>query len=307
MPQLIRIISRSSPLALWQTNYIKDLLNKLYSHLKIEIIGITTTGDSILDRSLDKIGGKGLFTKELEVALLNGSADLAVHSAKDLPAVLPTEFMLSGFLVREDARDVFVAKLYSSLDDLPNGAVIGTSSSRRAMLLHRYYPHCQIKLLRGNIHTRLKKLNDGEYDGIVLAAAGLNRLGLSQLIKQYLNKAQFIPSIGQGALAIELLKNNTELYNLVDILKDADTDIAIKTEREVGRILQAGCSVPIAAHAWFEHGLLHLKSCIYDKDQGISCEFYGSSVREEYLNLATNCANELLAQGANIILEKYKG
>ncbi|MBP9742423.1 MAG: hydroxymethylbilane synthase [Burkholderiales bacterium] len=301
----LKIISRNSTLALYQANEVKLRLCQLYPNILIDVMGISTTGDHIVDRSLAAIGGKGLFTAELELALKDGLADLAVHSAKDLPASLPPEFTLSGFMEREDSRDVFVANLYSGLNELPDGAIIGTASARRAMFIKKYYPHCHIKLLRGNIHTRLRKLDEGEYDGIILAAAGLHRLNLRGRITEYLDPSKFIPAIAQGALAIEILADNHYLSEILDKLNHADTDIAVKTEREVGRILQVGCSVPIAVHAWVKAETLYINSCLVDTCSGKTCQFYGYSFRHEYLSLAAICADSLLSQGAYEILKRY--
>lgn len=306
MPKSLRIISRNSILALCQSEYVKDKLNQLYPDISITIIGVTTLGDKVLDRSLDKIGGKGLFTKELEVALLNGTADLAVHSAKDMSSTLNGEFTIAAILEREASEDAFVSNNFNNIDELPHGAIIGTSSARRVALLNKYYPDYTIKLLRGNVHTRLKKLDAGEYDGIILAVAGLNRLGLNARIKQYLNKNKFVPAIGQGALAIEIISSNQKLLNLIKPLNHDNTNIAVMAEREVGKILKASCSIPIAAHADINEKTISLQAYIADKETGECCEFSGTAPIHSSLTLAKNCANALINQGALDILQRYR-
>ncbi len=301
----IRIISRKSPLAMAQANIVKAQLQTIHSDLDVEIIGVTTKGDEILDQALDKIGGKGLFIKELEIALQNNKADLAVHSLKDLPANLLPGFSLVAVLKREDARDAFVSNKYDSLDDMPNGSVIGTSSSRRVALLYKYYPHLKVQLLRGNVQTRLKKLDAGEYDGIILAVAGLKRLNLCGRIKQILSSDIFIPSIGQGALGIEILSSRFDLIELLKALNDSDTEMLVKCERIMGQRLQASCNIPIAGHAILLEGNIYLQAMLADKDENHYCMAKCSGAKDDYIQIASKCADELIKQGASDIVAKY--
>jgi hydroxymethylbilane synthase len=304
--QALKIISRNSPLAVWQAELVKERLTSLYPDLQISILGIATQGDKILDKSLDKIGGKGLFIKELETALLRGEADIAVHSLKDLPANLLPEFTLAAILERDDPRDAFISNYYADLTAMPAGAIIGTSSARRLALLHKYYPHLQVKLLRGNLQTRLRKLDNGEYDAIILAAAGLKRLGLMQRIRQLLNVEQFIPAIGQGALAIEILHNCPQLANLLKPLTHEDSYIATSAEREVGRYLAASCSVPIAVYATILYDQITIKAMLADSTAGIYYFAEAVADKQDYLAAATRCASQLIAQGALTLLERYR-
>lgn len=305
MQKNIRIISRNSDLAMWQANFVKKELELLYPDKQIEITGITTVGDKLLDRSLDKIGGKGLFIKELEYALINDKADIAVHSLKDLPAIMSPEFVIGAVLKRESSEDAFVTNKNKKLNELPAGSIIGTSSIRRVSILNKLYPHLKVKMLRGNVITRLKKLDNGEYDGIILAVAGLKRLGLTNRINEYLDIEKFIPAIGQGALAIEICKNNKEMFELVKPLTDSDTEVAVSCERELGRKLGANCSVPIAAHATILEDSLKLHAIILDKDTGHFCSSTIISSKHNYLSVADECAKELILQGAESILQKY--
>ena len=305
MQKKLRIISRNSDLAMWQARHVEQQINLLYPDIDIEIIGITTQGDKLLDRSLDKIGGKGLFIKELEVALQNNLADLAVHSLKDLPANLTPGFKIAAILEREEPADAFVSNTFASIKSMPEGAVIGTSSIRRVAILKKYYPHLYVKLLRGNVITRLKKLDNAEYDAIILAVAGLKRLGLAHRIREHLSKEEFVPAIGQGALAIETIDSNTEVCNLLASLNNLISSVEVACERELGRIMQASCSVPIAAHATISGDSLTLHAIILDKETGQFCSSVVSSQPEKYLFVANECAVELIAQGALAILEKY--
>ena len=303
--QRIRIISRNSQLALCQAQQVQQCLISYYPNLSVEIIGITTAGDRNLAESLAKIGGKGLFIKELEYQLLAQTADIAVHSLKDLPAKLAPEFTLAAVLTRENPADAFVSNLYATLSDMPRGSIIGTSSARRMAILKHYYPHLVIKLLRGNLQTRLAKLDQGDYGAIILAVAGLKRLGLSARIRQKLPLAQFVPAIGQGALAIEILSQRQELLQLLQPLADAATTQAIGAEREMGRFLNASCNLPIAGFAEFKHGQLHLNALIADNETADYFTASASGGAADYLNLGQECAQKLLAQGAANIVLKY--
>ena len=242
------IATRESRLALWQAEYVRDLLHARFG-LAVGLLGMTTRGDQILDRALSKVGGKGLFVKELEVALEEGRAHLAVHSLKDVPMELPEGFVLAAVLEREDPRDAFVSSRYASVADLPQGAVVGTSSLRRVVQLMNLRPDLRIEPLRGNLDTRLRKLDEGGYDAIVLAAAGLMRLGLAERIRARFDEVAMIPAAGQGALGIEVRSDATALRAQLDQLVHVPTWLAVHAERAVSRSLGGSCSMPLAAHA----------------------------------------------------------
>lgn len=257
------IATRESRLALWQAEHVRDALTARFG-LQVELLGMTTKGDQILDRALSKVGGKGLFVKELETALENGSAHLAVHSLKDVPMDLPEGFALAAVWEREDPRDAFVSNRYASLDELPQGAVVGTSSLRRVVQLLAKRPDLQIEPLRGNLDTRLRKLDDGGFDAIVLAAAGLMRLGLASRIRQRFDPDTMIPAAGQGALGIEVRESATELRGLLAQTIHQDTFLAVAAERAVSRGLGGSCSMPLAAHATWQSGKLVLDAALGD-------------------------------------------
>jgi hydroxymethylbilane synthase len=252
------IATRESRLALWQAEHVKALL-ETRGHA-VSLLGMTTKGDQILDRSLSKVGGKGLFVKELEVALEEGRADLAVHSLKDVPMELPEGFVLACVMEREDPRDAFVSNSFESLDALPQGAVVGTSSLRRVVLLRALRPDLRIEPLRGNLDTRLRKLDDGGYDAIVLAAAGLKRLGLQARIRQVFAPEQMLPAAGQGALGIEVRGQRQELVAALQPLADPTTWLAVSAERAVSRAMGGSCSMPLAAYAQLAGSRLHLRA-----------------------------------------------
>ncbi len=258
------IVTRESRLAMWQAEHVKALL-ELRGH-QITLLGMTTKGDQILDRSLSKVGGKGLFVKELEVALEEGQADLAVHSLKDVPMDLPQGFELACVMEREDPRDAWVSSRYASLDDLPQGAVVGTSSLRRLALLHHARPDLRIEPLRGNLDTRLRKLDEGLYDGIVLAAAGLKRLGLATRIRAVFEPETMLPSAGQGALGIEIRSDRRDVAAALAPLADQHTWLAVAAERAVSRAMGGSCSMPLAAFATFHGGVLDLRAAWGDAD-----------------------------------------
>ncbi len=306
MQNTIRIITRNSQLALWQAGHVAQKITEFYPKITTQIIGVTTEGDRFLDTSLDKIGGKGLFIKELENSLLNNEADIAVHSLKDLPANLNSSFIIAAILEREDSSDVLISNKYQSLREMPDGAVVGTSSLRRSSIINKHYPKLQVKLLRGNIITRIKKLDNHEYDAIILASAGVKRLGISDRIKQYLPKDMFIPSIGQGALAIEALQNNYFMTELLSTLTHQKTFIEVSCEREVGRVLEASCSVPIGVHAIIQNHSLKLDAIILDKENSYCVKSTITGEAKDYITLARACANELIDNGALNILKKYK-
>ncbi|MCW3480801.1 hydroxymethylbilane synthase [Neisseriaceae bacterium JH1-16] len=243
------IASRESRLALWQAEHIKARLEALHPELTVEILGMTTQGDQILDKTLSKIGGKGLFVKELETALADGRADLAVHSIKDVPMTLPDGFALAAISEREDPRDAFVSNRYASLAELPAGAVVGTSSLRREAQIRALYPQLTVKPLRGNVQTRLAKLDNGDYDAIILAAAGLKRLELAERIRAELDPAESLPAAGQGALGIEIRADRADVAALLAPLNHPDTAACVTAERALARELGGSCQVPLGAFA----------------------------------------------------------
>ena len=252
------IATRRSPLALWQAGEVKRRLQASGRPARLELI--TTTGDRILDRALDKVGGKGLFLKEIEQALLQGEADLAVHSLKDVPMVLPAGFRLAAVLPREDPRDALVARDGQVLAELPAGACIGTSSLRRAMMLRRIRPDLQISFIRGNVEGRLGKLASGEFAAIVLALAGLRRLGLERHVTEVFEPSRMLPAVGQGAIAIETCSGRADLQEILAPMNDRGTELCVSAERAVGRHMDAGCSQPFAAHARLSAGVMHLEA-----------------------------------------------
>ncbi|WP_137896839.1 hydroxymethylbilane synthase [Ramlibacter sp. 2FC] len=254
----ITIATRESRLALWQAEHVKALL-QARGH-SVTLLGMTTQGDQILDRSLSKVGGKGLFVKELELALAEGRADIAVHSLKDVPMDLPEGFTLACVMEREDPRDAWVSPQYATLAELPQGAVVGTSSLRRTVLLRALRPDLRIEPLRGNLDTRLRKLDEGQYAGIVLAAAGLKRLGLEARIRQVFETTEMLPAVGQGALGIELRADRADLAEALAPLAHQDTWLAVAAERAVSRAMGGSCSMPLAAHASLQGGQLVLQA-----------------------------------------------
>lgn len=254
----LTIATRESRLALWQAEHVQTILQG-HGHT-VHLLGMTTRGDQILDRSLSKVGGKGLFVKELEVALEEGHADLAVHSLKDVPMELPEGFSLACVMEREDPRDAWVSSRYASLADLPQGAVVGTSSLRRMALLRALRPDLKIEPLRGNLDTRLKKLDDGQYDGIVLAAAGLKRLGLESRIRTVFAPEQMLPAAGQGALGIEVRSNRSDVVGLLAPLLHTPSWLAVSAERAVSRVMGGSCSMPLAAYATFSGDTLTIRA-----------------------------------------------
>ncbi|MDP2811303.1 MAG: hydroxymethylbilane synthase [Rhodocyclaceae bacterium] len=302
MPDRIVIATRESRLALWQAEHVRDLLRKLYPACRVELSGMTTRGDQILDRPLAKVGGKGLFVKELETALLDGRADIAVHSMKDVPMVMEPEFSLVAIGPREVPQDAFVSGKYASLDDMPPGAVVGTSSLRRESQLHAHYPHLTVTSLRGNLDTRLRKLDCGQYDAILLAAAGLTRLGLSDRIRAVLPALTFLPAAGQGALGIEALSSRPEVARWMAPLNDASTAACVRAERAVSRALAGSCEVPLGAYAEMHEGRVWLRGFVAlpDGTRMARAELTGAAADPEALGLAL--AAELREQGADEIL-----
>ena len=261
MSETTLIATRESRLALWQAEHVRDLLTERFG-LQVQLLGMTTRGDQILDRTLSKVGGKGLFVKELEAALEEGRAHLAVHSLKDVPMDLPPGFELAAVLAREDPRDAFVSNTCATLAELPQGARVGTSSLRRVVQLGALRPDLDVQPLRGNLDTRLRKLDDGEYDAIVLAAAGLKRLGLAARIRAHFEPEQMLPCAGQGALGIEVRADAHALLEQLGSLTDRPTWLAVHAERSVSRALGGSCSVPLAAHATWAGDVLELRAAL---------------------------------------------
>ncbi len=266
MTQRIIIATRESRLALWQAEHVRELMAQRFG-ATVELLGMTTRGDQILDRTLSKVGGKGLFVKELEEALTDGRAQLAVHSLKDVPMDLPPGFELAAVLPREDPRDAFVSNRFANLAELPQGATVGTSSLRRVVQLRALRPDLKVEPLRGNLDTRLRKLDEGQFDAIVLAAAGLKRLGLGARIRAVFDAAQMLPCAGQGALGLEVRADARELLAQLDTLTDAPTALAVHAERAVSRALGGSCSMPLAAFAQWEGEQLNLSAALGHAEQ----------------------------------------
>ena len=291
---------------MWQAEHVRERLTLLYPQCDVKIVGMTTKGDQILDRTLSKVGGKGLFVKELEVAMAEGRADLAVHSLKDVPMELPEGFALAAVMQREDPRDAFVSNDYATLADLPPGAIVGTSSLRRQALIAARYPQLVIKPLRGNLDTRLSKLDRGDYSAIILAAAGLKRLGLQQRIRAVLAPEDSLPAAGQGAMAIEIAERGDsaglDLKALLAPLNDLATEQAVKAERKVSRVFGGSCQIPLAAYATVDDGQMHLRAMVGTPDGSrvASAEVRGPSADPEALGLQV--AELLRAQDADAIL-----
>ncbi|MFZ7130275.1 hydroxymethylbilane synthase [Avibacterium avium] len=301
--KLLKIATRRSPLALWQANYIKDRLTQLYPQLTVELVPMVTKGDVILDTPLAKIGGKGLFVKELENALLNGEADIAVHSMKDVPMQFPAGLGLSVICKREDPRDAFVSNSYRTLDELPEGAVVGTSSLRRQCQLKALRPDLNIQSLRGNVGTRLSKLDNGDYDAIILASAGLIRLGMADRIASFIDTETSLPAAGQGAVGIECRADDLETQQLLAPLADAETTACVLAERAMNNHLQGGCQVPIAGYAVIRDNQLYLKALVGKTDGSLIIRAENQSAVENSQELGVQVAESLLKQGADEILQ----
>ncbi|NWG39604.1 MAG: hydroxymethylbilane synthase [Hydrogenophilaceae bacterium] len=296
------IATRESALALWQAHHVRDRLMALHPGLQVELLGMTTQGDRILDVTLNKIGGKGLFVKELEQALLEGRADLAVHSLKDVPMTLPEGFSLAAIGEREDPRDAFVSNKFRQLSDLPPAAVVGTSSLRRESQLRARYPHLDVQPLRGNVNTRLRKLDEGLYDAIILAAAGLKRLGYTDRIASLLEPEQSLPAAGQGALGIEIRSDRVDLLPLLAPLHHRDTASCVRAEREVSRQLGGSCQVPLGVYATLNSNLLYLRGFVSHPhgEPFIHSQVTGTPDNPE--NLGQQLAQALRSQGAEHII-----
>jgi hydroxymethylbilane synthase len=303
-PSKIVLASRESRLAMWQAVHVRDRLAALNPDSEVVILGMTTKGDQILDRPLAEIGGKGLFIKELEVAMEEGRAHLAVHSMKDVPMVMPEGFALPVISARENPRDAFVSSNYAGLDELPAGAVVGTSSLRREAVLRAKYPQLVIRSLRGNLDTRLRKLDEGQYDAIILAAAGLIRLGLESRIRSVLTPEQSLPAPGQGALGIEIRDGDVAMAAVVAPLNDPETAHCVKAERAFSRALGGSCQVPLGGYAVIDGGQLWLRGFVATADgkEMVAGELRGDPSADEALG--RQLAETLRAQGAGAILEK---
>ncbi|MFK5915268.1 MAG: hydroxymethylbilane synthase [Woeseiaceae bacterium] len=302
--EILRIATRKSPLALWQAYYVRDMLLHHHPELKVELVTMVTQGDKILDTPLAKVGGKGLFVKELEVGMLEGRADIAVHSMKDVPVDFPPGLHLAVICEREDPRDAFVSNNFKRLEDLPQGARLGTSSLRRQSQIAALRPDLKIIDLRGNVNTRLKKLDGGEYDAIILAAAGLKRLKFDDRITQFLETDVCLPAIGQGAVGIECRTDDARIHNLIAPLNDNKTQIRVLAERAMNARLQGGCQVPIAGYAEFEKGLIMLRGLVgsVDGKKIIRGDIAGPADNAE--ELGTVLAEDLLSRGADKILNE---
>lgn len=303
-PSRLVIASRESRLAMWQAEHVRDRLKLLYPQSDVDILGVTTRGDQLLEQTLSKLGGKSLFVKELETAMAEGRADLAVHSLKDMPMTLPDGFVIAAMLERDDARDALISNHYASLAELPAGAVVGTSSLRRQALIAARYPQLVIKPLRGNLDTRLTKLDRGEYAAIILAAAGLNRLGLAARIRSFLPPEISLPAPGQGTLAVEIAQRNDglDLMALLAPLHHTPSELVSIAERTVSRQLGGSCQVPLSAYATISGNQLHLRAMVATPDgcRMLTAEARGPASAPEALGL--HVAAQLRAQGADDIL-----
>ena len=298
----IRIATRKSALALWQAEFVKSELEKAHPNLKVSLVPMVSRGDQLLDSPLAKIGGKGLFVKELELALLEDRADIAVHSMKDVPMHFPEGLGLFCICEREDPRDAFVSNNFSSLDGLPQGSIVGTSSLRRQAQLLKLRPDLTINFLRGNVNTRLAKLDAGEYDAIILAAAGLLRLGFAERIRSYLSVEDSLPAGGQGAVGIECRVDDDELHQLLAVLHDPDTADRVTAERALNTHLNGGCQVPIACYAVLEQDQLWLRGMVGQPDGSQLLMAQARAPRTQASQLGVQVAEDLLSQGAGEIL-----
>lgn len=309
MPSALTIATRESPLALWQAEFVQRALQQAHPDLAVDLLGMTSRGDQLLDVPLAKVGGKGLFVKELETALLEGRAHIAVHSMKDVPMEFPAGLGLGVICQREDPSDAFVSNRYAALEDLPAGAVVGTSSLRRECQLRSRRPDLQVKFLRGNVNTRLRKLDEGEYDAIILASAGLLRLGFAQRIGQSIAVEDSLPAGGQGAVGIELRSDDRQVLELLQVLHHEPTAQRVTAERAMNQRLQGGCQVPIACYAEHLPGTdrLWLRGLVGKPDGSLILRAEGEADVAEAEQLGIRVADDLLAQGAAQILAQVYG
>jgi hydroxymethylbilane synthase len=303
MQQTIKIATRKSPLALWQAEHVKAELERHHPQLSVELVKMMTKGDQILNSPLSKIGGKGLFIKELEIGMRAGKADIAVHSMKDVPYEIPTGFELGAILKRENPFDAFVSNDFDSIDNLPQSAKVGTCSMRRIVQLKAIRPDLEILDLRGNVNTRLKKLDDGEFDAIILACAGLIRLDFADRITQQISAEQSLPAVGQGAVGIEIRENDKAILDLIAPLIDPETTYRITAERAMNACLKGGCSVPIASFSTLEKDKMTLTGLVGNVNSGVILkhEVIGNVDNAEVLGV--QLADKLIAMGAREILE----
>ena len=306
-PQRLRIATRKSPLAWYQAEFVAARLQAVHPDLEVELVGMKTEGDRVLDRSLASIGGKGLFVKELEQGLLDGRADIAVHSMKDVPGTFPEGLHLPVILERESPYDAFVANDWDAPADLPDGAVVGTCSQRRASQLLYNLPHCRIHELRGNVNTRLAKLDRGEFDAIILAVAGLERLGFGERIRRPLDPALCLPAIGQGALGIECRRDDPAVETCIAALDHADTRDCVLAERAVSHALGGSCLSPIAGHAVVDGGRLHLRARVARPDGRELLAAEQSGERSDPAGLGRAVAESLRGRGAAEVLAAAEG
>lgn len=300
-----RIATRKSQLAVWQAEYVAAQLKRLQPDVDVVLVKMSTRGDRILDSPLAKVGGKGLFVKELEQGILRGEADLAVHSMKDVPIDFPEGLHLGAILEREDPRDAFISNRYKTSAEIPFGAIVGTSSLRRQMQFRAKHPGSQVSSLRGNVNTRLNKLDSGHYDAILLASAGLKRLGLENRINELLDTAESLPAIGQGAIGIECREDDVVLNEFLKKMHHRETDLCVRCERAMNSHLNGGCQVPIAGFATLEGKSLRLRGLVGEPDgsQILSAEDFGSDTNPE--DLGQHLAEQLLSRGADRILRKF--
>ena len=301
-PTKLVIASRESALAMWQALHIQARLQALYPSCDVQILGMTTTGDQILDSPLSRIGGKGLFVKELEIALADGSADLAVHSMKDVPMNLPDGFALVATAEREDPRDAFVSNNFNALEDLPHGSIVGTSSLRRQSQIQARFPHLKIESLRGNVQTRLRKLDESQYAAIILAAAGLIRLGLGTRIRQFISPVLSIPAVGQGALGIEIKASRTDLIDILAPLNHIDTQLCVEAERGFSRALAGSCTVPLGAYAVRNGNNINMTGFVASVDGKQILREKASGSIDYAEAIGKTLAAKLVARGADKIL-----
>jgi hydroxymethylbilane synthase len=301
--KIIRIATRQSPLALWQAEHVAELLVKAFPGLKTQLVKMVTRGDKILDAPLAKVGGKGLFVKELEQGMLEGSADIAVHSMKDVPVDFPEGLHLAAILSREDPTDAFLSNRYSSLSELPANARIGTSSLRRQCQIKEKFPDAEVVPLRGNVNTRLAKLDAGFYDAIILASAGLKRLGMTQRITQSLDASISLPAIGQGAIGIECRIEDPEINDILSVLHDSQTGLCVAAERAMNARLNGGCQVPIAGFAVFKDEQIYMRGLVGNPDGSVLYRAERAGGMDQAEAIGWLIAEDLLAQGADNILQ----
>ena len=303
MMKTLKIATRQSPLALWQAEHIRARLEAMHADLTVELVTFVTQGDKILDTPLAKIGGKGLFVKELEAALMDGRADLAVHSMKDVPMALPEGLSLAVICEREDPFDAFVSNHYASFTDLPQGAKVGTSSLRRKCQILKARPDLEIIDLRGNVGTRLSKLDDGQYDAIILASAGLKRLGLAERIRHTIQPDVSLPAVGQGALGLECRSQDQAVLDLILPLMHAETNVCVRAERAFNAYLEGGCQVPIAGYATLQNGQLQIEGRVGSVDGQTILKAVQFGAPEQAEMLGEELAKALLAKGAGELLK----